>query len=261
MQESLKDEIIPFTVPSFNNSIFIEDVDENDENEMIVLFTTFGLLYKANRLKNNPSTMHFMYFSHNAWIKCHNQLGKYFKIHSNKYELKIFNPKKLTNNQHTLRLPQMYNLCNYYIGFNAWSTEIISITCDFKDEIQSNGITKYVFQYTTITQINFIHFPNVICRGYGRSKYTGKDYNRADRTCKKFSVACSRKDMFKKLVICILVTIKDGVCEQKAVPTTIEIGKQDEDGLNQLFIQNYEEDKDEPNELNDQDFEELLKLI
>ena len=135
--------------------------------------------------------------------------------------------------------------------------------------------------------MKFSDHPDVVLRGYGRSRYTGKDYIRADKTSKKFSIACARKDMFSRLIICILVEkgddnefnqmnqmkmeedekeiskIKEEKIEKeekreiwrmRAIPTCLEIGKQDENGLNGLFIQNYDEDDEEMNRTVRKDF-------
>ena len=191
-------------------------------------------------------------------------------------------PQNFTRRQ--LRLDQMYQLCNYYFGCQFWSSEIVNLSCDFKDEYVEKNVRKFSFQYTTVSKIRFLNFPECVLRGYGRSKYTGKDVIRADRTAKKFSIACARKDMFSRLIICILVDsanesqfdvtqnwtqtfnqnhqmkkdeglneIANRVRKMEntirflAIPNCVDIGKQDENGLNNLFIQNYDEDDEEMN--------------
>ena len=67
--ENRNEEKIAFYTPTFGNSIFIVDVQEEDKIAIIRLFQKIGLLYKAEKIKSNDRITHYQFYSRLAYEK------------------------------------------------------------------------------------------------------------------------------------------------------------------------------------------------
>ncbi|KAL7713560.1 RRM domain-containing protein [Entamoeba marina] len=241
------------------DDIFVSSVEESDDVYIKYLFEQYGLLYRCQRLESNESTLHVWFYSQNSCQRAIEECDNAIVVNGRRYEIR--NSTDKTNKKgRQIKLSQMYEVCNYYLGFCNWSTDVVSLTEQFSDEVKENGITKYICQFLSIIKLSSKnHSFEVSGRGFG--KYKGKDKQNVFKLSKKLAMASATKNLFSKFAIGIFVNIKDNKCMLNAQPIAYgAVGKENaDDGIHEL---NQEEvDEDEIEEGEDEDVDELMKLF
>lgn len=249
------EEEITFFTPTFRNSIFVYNINPNDEDALIKIFRSFGLLYKAKLLQNN--LLQIWFYSKNEYNKVFqtfkNQLVRVNG--SNYYIYKIPENSPIKDNKKPLKLNEMINVCNHFIGFRNWKSELkvkvvneeiqskIGLDEDGKTEIE---IPKYFTECVAISKLTIPKFPLIEVYGKGKSKTGG--YDRADvmKNASKFAAACSQKNLFKKLVIIIH---KNGQMEPRVIQD-IGYGFFDEDNDIDMEFLDFDEDNPDVDDKN-----------
>ena len=254
--ENRKEEEISFYTPTFGNSIFIVDVQEEDEISIIRLFQKIGLLYKARKVKSddkesNDRITHYQFYSRLAYEKARNL---YCSIPGTRFQFKsmpgvtyqyrpftLSSDYNFTDQIRLLRQDQMFELCNYYFGFQNWSIEQGPIDLISMDSKKINGEIKYEMKYKAEMILIFREYPGIRIIGRGKSTSVGHDKINVMIMGMKFAITSARKDIFKKFTIHI--EEQNGIREVKPVVKVPSVPNYFE----QLFKDDVEEYSEELN--------------
>ncbi|ELP87332.1 hypothetical protein EIN_095890 [Entamoeba invadens IP1] len=254
-----RDELLSFYNPPFSNSLFLRGVSEGAEIRIQKKFGSYGLLYKSSRLKSDESVFHIWFYRKSDLFKCYEECHNGFTEQDDVYTITYAKDKK-DGIHRLINLNQMYEILNTYIGFEKWNSQIVSVDQETDGEMSINkeGITRYTFQYKVTTAISFVDFLDLTSRGNGRGVYTGKDKALANKLALKLGISCARKNMFRTLGIVFLNTLNGNTVTSKAIPVTINAGKQDDDGIYQ--IQSCDVDESNP-VIMDDDLKDILDTL
>ena len=257
----MQDELMTFTKPSYSNSIFIDNVHASDDKQLYETLSNIGLLYKYGRLQSNPNTLHVWYYSMNAVVKLLDVTNGVITVNTHEYHLHKAKERSDDNGGNKdLRLDQMYSLCNYYIGFNKWTTEVIKVNELSRNLENVDGKVKYISSVVAIIKLTFIDFKDTVVFGRGKSKYKGKDATRVLLMSKKLAITCAMKQIFKKIGIALMVNQENTTVSIQSIPVCLGIStvEKEEEGIHELEV----EDVDEDDTSNiDDDLKELLDLL
>ena len=118
MQYIYEDEVLLFQTPDIANSIFINDIKEEDKERVRRHMEMYGLLYKVIEKEHYNQ---YWYYSKNAPLQCIERNQNILQIGYRRYRMNMSqpkdNPKKFK--PRTLRITEMITLCNYYIGLKC----------------------------------------------------------------------------------------------------------------------------------------------
>lgn len=245
------EEEITFFTPTFKNNIFVYNVDPKDVDALIEIFQNFGLLYKTKLLDNNLLQI---------WFYSKNELNRVFQTFRNRYVTvngKNYYISKVqypfTDNKKPLKLNEMLNVCNHFIGFGNWKSELkVKINREAtenknvldKERKIEIEVPKYYAECIAMTKVTIPKFPLIEVYGKGKSRTGG--YDRADviKNATKFAVACSKKSLFKKLIIMIH---KNGQIEPKVIKD-IGYGFFNEENNEDMEFLDFDEDDSDTND-------------
>lgn len=253
-------EIIQFYKPPLEYSLFIYNVIPEDEPKIIEILQKYGLLYSAKRLKNNNTIMHYRFYSKIAFKTALS--GKYIDPYNKRYKLYTYSKEQkaeLKQERRLLKINEMFNLCNYYFGYQNWNTELVERVTKQDGTDIVNGKTKYFVDSTSISRITFINYPRFETYGKGKSRVGGYEPDNVMKSSIKFSITSSLKEAFKHLGIELAVWIENGLPYKETrpltdfVPTVEYFNLEEEEDIERL-------DHDE-DEIDMRDFQEILDIM
>ena len=138
----MEDELLLFEAPPFHHGLFVYRVVPEDAEELIATLKSFGLLYRCAFLQSSPTTLHAWYYSRNTCLKAFEVTQGAVTVGARTYRL--HRAREEESRRRVLRLEQMYDLCNFYFGFDAWNTEVVSVTEQFRDQEARGKETVFV---------------------------------------------------------------------------------------------------------------------
>ena len=144
MQYIYEDEVILFQTPSIGNSIFINNVKEEDKEMVKTHMEMYGLLYKVIEKEHYNQ---YWYYSKNAPLQCIERNQNILQIGYRRYRMNMSqpkdNPKKFK--PRTLRITEMITLCNYYIGLK-WCLLMKPVTLTFEGIVLDEQPKKWCYR-------------------------------------------------------------------------------------------------------------------
>lgn len=260
-------EIIQFYKPPLEYSLFINNVIPEDEPKIIDIFQRCGLLYSAKRTKNNPNVMHYRFYSEIA-IKTimGNKKQVYvdhhvYRVYTFSKKFKEENSKEFGYKKKLLKINEMFNLCNYYFGYQNWNTELVERLTKESGADIVNGKMKYFVDSASISRITFREYPRFEIYGKGKSRVGGYDPCNVMKTSIKFSITSSLKEAFKHLAIDLTVIVENGQAYKIVKPLTdfvptLEYINLDEE--NEEEVERLDHDEDE---VNPADYQDILDMM
>lgn len=254
-------EIITFYKPPLEYSLFIYNVIPDDEPKIIEILQKYGLLYSAKRIKNNNTIMHYRFYSKIAFKTALS--GKYIDPYNKKYKLYTYSKEQkaeLKQEMRLLKINEMFNLCNYYFGYQEWNTELVKRVTKENGTDVVNGKTKYFVDSASVSRITFIEYPRFEIYGKGKSRVGGYDPCNVMKSSIKFSITSSLKEAFKHMAIDLTVFIENGQAYKIVKPLT--------DFIPTLEYINLEEENEEveridhdEDEVNLTDYQDILDMM
>lgn len=202
MQFIYEDEVILFQTPHIENSIFVNRVLEEDKESIRLYLQQFGLIY---RIIEKELYIQYWYYSSNAKIQCIERNGNEIHIRNHTYWINamkpiIYDTKQKKFKPKPLRLMEMYNLCNYYIGFHRWCMKVNPFKLTFEGITLHEQPKKWCYRCSVNCEIIFPPYPNVL-RGYSNITLKGKNDTDVQRRIIPLAITQAKKDAFKKLAL------------------------------------------------------------
>lgn len=226
-------EIIKFTIPTSSSILYASNFPDNTSIESITeLFSNFGLVYDiipfASQSKHDSEEINAQ---DNKNIKTSQNKSyyiiKYYSILSAKLAQKQLNGSSFqgrylyvsffkSKNQfkaeeYPLPIQKSIELANYYLGFNGWSSSIISLDrliIDQREDIESKQ-TLNICSYKCV--IKHFYKDGQCAFGVGESYEVGPDLIETMSIAKKMAITNARKDAFKHTIIILLESGKVGL--------------------------------------------------
>ena len=271
--ENKNEEEIMFYTPTFGNSIFIANVQEEDEKIIIRLFQKIGLLYRAEKTKTNNKITHYQFYSRLAFEKVKDL---YCTFQGTKYQYKpmpgtMFNYAvftlsdnyNFTDKIRLLRQEQMFELCNYYFGYQNWSIEQSYIEPIREYSENSGDRIKYKAEYKAEMILTFRKYPGIKIIGKGKSTSGGYDRLDVINMAIKFAITSARKDIFKKLKIGIKE--ENGIREIRPIIERLPVPNYFEqifkDSIEQQYGEELNFDEDNLTKETIQDYADILSAM
>jgi len=207
-------DVILFKPPSSECAVFVSNVPaDTTQEELFNIFGQCGLVYEVHKF--NPDNFKRI-SEHSTPTTCFSV--KYYTkaaAHRARIELKnfLFNgiPCKVVASKtfaeitRPLPFPKAVEVCNHFLGFNKWSSKIVSISkAASKPASEENGAVQC--ECTCEVQISIPDGRFV--RGQGRGRFTSKYPMKAFEVARKTSLTDARKKAFSKLAILVLTSGK-----------------------------------------------------
>jgi recombination DNA repair RAD52 pathway protein len=139
----------------------------------------------------------------------------------------ISRPKKGERRDLILDINRSIELANYYIGFNQWSSSIVSLT---QDAFEYNETTnQYRCVHTCV--VRFMLKDGRSTEGKGQGTAVGKEKLNTVEFSKKNAITQARRTMFQSVII---VLLKNGKVAVHVIPKPEEPQEPPLDEINEL---------------------------
>ncbi|KAK9396700.1 RAD52 motif-containing protein 1 [Crotalus adamanteus] len=212
-------EIVEFCVPSGNDRTLLVLGLESDASEhaLYLTFSAFGLLHSVRLHRNVPVAGPGYY----AFVKFYSardasraQQACNGRSLFQKTALKVCictRQRALTKQTLPLNIHKSQELANYYLGFNGWSSCIITLQNipGFEDnEKEERGTLPrhHHSKYLCVQELNIPHY-GIYTRGIGVAELQvnpNQEFLMATRNAQKFAVQQALSDAFRKILFIIL---------------------------------------------------------
>jgi len=195
--------LIFFKVPLEGSILFCENIHpETKHEELKDIFGNFGLLYeiKVFQLPGKSTDYAFIkYYSRKAATLAFQKANK-LKLHG--IDLKLTFAKQRQGRKETpLDINRCIELANYYIGFNCWSSNIMSLSQESLELNETNGSFKCTYTCKTTFRLLDSRF----IEATGKASNTSNDKRFAIEYAKKNAVTDARKNAFQQIVLIELI--------------------------------------------------------
>lgn len=222
----LEPELIRFVIPNETSTLYVSGVSfKLSDAELKSIFSNFGLvnsaiLYVKNGTENENENENELndqlkfgfvrfysirsaeaacsYFKKNKW-----EGEKFMTVRFARKRKKEGDSKITVFSKNTLSITQSIELANYYIGYKNWSSSIVNIKLNDKNQDQINSDEKNIVSIYEC-EVKLIFNDNKTVMGKGIGIYESPTKTESIENAKKIAVTNARKDAFQKIGIVLL---------------------------------------------------------
>jgi RNA recognition motif-containing protein len=196
-EEEEEVEVIFFKSPEEKSVLFVEHLTPKlSKNEVEDLFSQFGLLYDVSLFQfegSSADTKHAFvkYYSRNDALNALKNVPRHLFRKIN------FSKSKKTRKSSILDIGKSVELANHFIGFNQWSTSILSLT---QEEMSFDEATQ-LFHVRYSCKVKLVLRDGRSTEGVGAATGGSRNKDVAMEFAKKNALTDARKKVFQNLVI------------------------------------------------------------